>query len=342
MATETSCISHPARQRLVVLREDYLALCEGNHCAAALLNFFEHGHNRKLANQRDALHANEVAERHGEPGRQTTSLLQFHTQDGLEQGLLGLYQRSAIRKGLDFLVRQGCISIHKNPNPRYHFDKTHYFLFHPEVVQPQLIEMFDESFFSHGQEQNNSPSEEKLSPSEEKLSTRSEITPEITDRDPEIPPVSPQGEMPLLVPVPLKKSRGHNMVLTGKVESQRVLTHLNIATGKHFREPGEITGCLKRDYTVGQLILVIDWWKEVKTVSNPDQLDYFDQETPFRKSKFPKYLAAAEVWDREGRPMPIMHRLGEKEARTARTTLRILESERHARPRHAGVPRLTQ
>ena len=194
----TSCISHPARQRLVILREDYLLLCEGDHCAAALLNFFEHGHNSKLAHQPDAIHANEVAERHGDPASQSTSLLQFHTQSDLESHLLRLYQRSAIRKALTMLTAKGFISTHQNPNPRYRFDKTHYFLFHPEVVQPQLIDLFDESFSSHRREKKHSPSEEKLSRGEEKLSTRSEIPSEIPFQELKNPPLttfeSPQGD----------------------------------------------------------------------------------------------------------------------------------------------------
>jgi hypothetical protein len=192
MATETSCISHPARQRLVVLREDYLALCGGNHCAAALLNFFEHGHNWKLASQRQALHANEVAERHGDPGMQDTSLLQFQNEDGLEEGLLGLYNRRTIRKAIEVLVSKGFVSIHKNPNSRYHFDKTHYFRFHPETVQPQLIEIFDEELFPHRQGKNASPSGKNTSRRGKNSSTRSlDSSSQITDLDLQSPPIGP-------------------------------------------------------------------------------------------------------------------------------------------------------
>lgn len=141
----------------------------------------------------------------------------------------------------------------------------------------------------------------------------------------------------------LKDPESPIIPLTGtKASVDAVLEHLNLTTGKHFREPGEIPGCLSRGYSVPECLVVIDWWQGIKTVEDPEQLKYFDQDTPFRKSKFAKYLAAAEVWDRDGRPIPLMHRLGEKEARSARASLRILENPSHARPRHAGVPRLAR
>ena len=318
MGTQTSCISHPANQRLVVLREDYLKLCDGNHCAAALLNLFEHGHNYKLANQKDALHHNDVSERHGERGTQDTSLLQFYNQQELEDGLLKLYKRMVIRKGLDVLLKKGFVSVHKNPNPRYHFDQTHYFRFHPEVVQPQLIEIFDEPKMAHRRAENSSSSAKNGSWSAKNSSTRTLITSQITDLD---PPSSPSGKTP---------PAEHKVIAAeSKVSVQQVLDHLNVTTGKHFREPGEIPGCLRRSYTVGECLLVIDWWKAVKTVEDPDQLKYFDQDTPFRQSKFAKYLASAEAWDQDGRPIPLGTRLSTKGLKTIATAARIVEDIEH-------------
>lgn len=138
---ESSCISWPKKERLVLMRASQILLCDGDHCAAGLLSFFEHGHNYKLEAQREATHRNNVAQQHGEEGVQDTSLLQYHTEEELRVGLLGLYGTSTIRRAIALLVTKGFLSVHQNPNPRYRFDRTHYFLFHPEEVSAQLLEI---------------------------------------------------------------------------------------------------------------------------------------------------------------------------------------------------------
>ncbi|MCR9192823.1 MAG: hypothetical protein NXI01_09265 [Gammaproteobacteria bacterium] len=57
----------------------------------------------------------------------------FFTTDDLADGILNLYGKNAINKALQLLEELQVISVHKNPNPRYHFDKTKYFIFYPET-----------------------------------------------------------------------------------------------------------------------------------------------------------------------------------------------------------------
>lgn len=135
---QTRCVVYPENERMVVIHASQLHLCDGDHCAAALLSFFGHGHSYKLENRKQAEHANRVARMHGDEESQDTSLFQYQTEEGLEGGLLGLYGRSMIRKAIKRLVQKGYLSIHQNPNKRYGFDKTHYFLFHPEKVIQDL------------------------------------------------------------------------------------------------------------------------------------------------------------------------------------------------------------
>src|SRR5262245_29285861 len=103
----SSCISYPEKERLILVRESQLQLCNGNHCAAALLSFFEHWHNYKLGQQSQAIHANQVAEQHGEVGMQDVTLLQHHREEELEAGLLGLYGRKSIRQAVTLLIQKG-------------------------------------------------------------------------------------------------------------------------------------------------------------------------------------------------------------------------------------------
>ena len=58
---KTSCVPHVENDHLVILRYSYLTLCDGHHCAAALLNFFEYWHNIKLEMQPKAQANNAIS-----------------------------------------------------------------------------------------------------------------------------------------------------------------------------------------------------------------------------------------------------------------------------------------
>jgi hypothetical protein len=192
---KSSCISYPEDEPLVLIRTSQLSLCDGNHCAAALLAFFEYWHNIKLGHQQQAGHLNRVAEMHGEPGNQDTSLYQYHNETDIEAGLLHLYGRKMIRQALAILVQKQFVSIHQNPTQRYRFDKTHYFLFHPEEVRLQLVDISHEAKVPHRQGENASPCGTFASPCGTFAATRPEITPEIT---PENEPPLPSGVPPAM------------------------------------------------------------------------------------------------------------------------------------------------
>ena len=183
-----SCISYPKDEPLVLIRTSQLPLCDNNHCAAALLSFFEYWHNIKLGQQEQAEHANRVAEMHGEEGTQDTSLLQFQTEKGLEKGLLNLYGRTMIRRALTILIQKGFITVHENPHARYRFDKTHYFLFHPEIVSAQLIDISDEVKVTHRSAKNNCSCVKNNASSGKNNASIPEITSEISSREEDLSP----------------------------------------------------------------------------------------------------------------------------------------------------------
>lgn len=131
---KSSCVSHE-REPLIIIRQSYVDFCNGNHCAAALISFFEYWHNIKLDMQKKAQFANSVAANHGEEPTQDTSLYQFHTADDLIDGMVGLFGITKIRDAIEQLKELGVISVHRNPNPRYKFDNTRYFLFNPDVLK---------------------------------------------------------------------------------------------------------------------------------------------------------------------------------------------------------------
>ena len=72
---KTSCIRHPERENLIIVRKWQVVFCEGDTCAAALISFFEYWHNIKL----------EQYEKEENPAKR--SLLQWHTEEDLEHGV---------------------------------------------------------------------------------------------------------------------------------------------------------------------------------------------------------------------------------------------------------------
>lgn len=130
----TSCISHPDGERLILIRKWQLDACKNDACAVALLNLFEYWHNIKLEHHSQVKSHNNVAQRHGDKGAQLETLLQWHTTEQLDDSLLNIFTKRRLQTAIDVLKSLKFISVHRNPNPRYAFDKTKHFLFHPEEV----------------------------------------------------------------------------------------------------------------------------------------------------------------------------------------------------------------
>jgi len=136
---KSSCIQHPPREPLIVIRAWQIEFCRGSACAAALLSFFEYWHNVKLDKSEQAKKLNAIAMQHGANPLHDESLVQFHTTEELERGIL-IYKKDTIRKALRLLEELGAITVMRNPDPRYAFDKTRHFIFHPEVLSKWIAE----------------------------------------------------------------------------------------------------------------------------------------------------------------------------------------------------------
>lgn len=143
----TSCIQHPPRHPLIIIREWQVHFCDGDKCAAALMSFFEYWHNIKLEQATKASQANDIAEQHGDNRTQDDSLVQFHTTEELKNGIMGLYSDTKIRNSLQFLEDSGVITTMRNPNPRYAFDQTKHFVFHPEICNEYIEINYSRSSF---------------------------------------------------------------------------------------------------------------------------------------------------------------------------------------------------
>lgn len=129
----TPSIKVPPKTRYLQIHEWQIAFCNNNHCAAMLLAFFSGWHDWKLIHDEYYKKSNDIAEMHGDGRPHSENAFLFFTTEELIDGLLGFYGKKAVLDGLQLLESLGVITTHKNPNPRYHFDKTKYFQFYPDV-----------------------------------------------------------------------------------------------------------------------------------------------------------------------------------------------------------------
>ena len=182
---KSTCINHPLNEPLIKIHRWQVEMCQGNTVAAALMSFFEYWHNIKSEMRSRTRRANDIAEIHGDHRCQDESLLQFHTEKELVEGIM-LAKQDKIRQSIRFLEEIKVVSIHKNPNPRYTFDRTRYFLFNPEIVNEWLrkraetLMVVDPRFIGDGETINQAPSPINQAPSPINQAAITEITPEIT------------------------------------------------------------------------------------------------------------------------------------------------------------------
>jgi hypothetical protein len=132
---KTHCIVHPARAQLIIIREDYLAICDKNHCAAAILNVFEYWTDVKLDNREQAETENEIAKA-GNVTTVDTSLWIYKSIPELQKELMGLFGEKKIGAALDMLQSKGFIDSRNNP--KYGWDRTLQYEFQTEIVQKAI------------------------------------------------------------------------------------------------------------------------------------------------------------------------------------------------------------
>src|SRR5665648_608552 len=111
-----SCISEPAQEPLLMLKQWHLEFCDNNHCAAALLSFFIYWHDIKLRTCEKNRQLNRAALSQGKKARHDESLWQYYTQDSMQAGIMGLYSKKTIRIAIKCLAEKGVIKVTSNPN----------------------------------------------------------------------------------------------------------------------------------------------------------------------------------------------------------------------------------
>lgn len=130
---KSSCIQHPDREPLVILRQSYIELCGGDRCAAMLLANFEYWHNVKLDQSEQ-----EIAKARDNPDYKPDLSLWFYKSSAdLEQDLLGCYARKAILKAVTWLIERGYVEW--KSDPKNVMSRTRFFQFKPDRVNADLM-----------------------------------------------------------------------------------------------------------------------------------------------------------------------------------------------------------
>lgn len=134
--SKTSCISHPPAQSIVVIREDYLRIADGNHCAAALLNIFEYWTNIKAGQRDQAVIENQIAAVGGASPVDDTLWI-YKSIPALKAEMMGLFGDTKVSAALKLLEQKGFIESRNNP--KYGWDRTLQYLLKIEVVQALIL-----------------------------------------------------------------------------------------------------------------------------------------------------------------------------------------------------------
>lgn len=144
MSERNSCIQHPPNARVLVIRDEYLVLTDGDHCAAALLSVFEFWHNVKLANAEQALIEGEVADKEGIAPKQSPELWVYKSQAELQDDMLGLFGETKIATAIRWLIGQEYIATRSNPH--YKWDHKAQYLFCTAKVQADVSQKYVSPF----------------------------------------------------------------------------------------------------------------------------------------------------------------------------------------------------
>lgn len=124
--------------KLVIIREHYLAIADGDHCIAALLNWFEQWTNTKL----DELSQDEIRRQSAKEAGELIDSMHIWIYAGHEElshELMGLFGERKIADALKWLCDIGFIE--KRHNPNHAWDRKLQYLMDVEWVQLAIDEI---------------------------------------------------------------------------------------------------------------------------------------------------------------------------------------------------------
>ena len=134
MNIKTSCVQHPVKSRIVVIREDYLCITDNDHCQAALLAVMEYWTNWKLDEIERKVQKFEGV------GKDTSIIERepwiYKSIEQFMNDLMGLFGRTLVNRALIAARKAGF--IRRRPNPQHGWDRTFQYLLDIEKIQQTI------------------------------------------------------------------------------------------------------------------------------------------------------------------------------------------------------------
>lgn len=138
-------IAQPGGQQATLTRESYLAICDGDFCAARLLNAMERWHAYKLTGRKEGRAINKMLAQGGQEPSHDEGLwirMAIDPKDGKSLGwraeLLNEYSYKIVERALKLLLEKGYCE--RRENPKQNWDRTPQWLFKVEAVQGAVDE----------------------------------------------------------------------------------------------------------------------------------------------------------------------------------------------------------
>ena len=131
-------IQFSSNNTFLTINQDFVDICDGDVKASILLSFLVSWHNTKIKNLSQVKRYNRTSEIHGEIPTQYEGLLQWHTSEEIRKGTFNIMSRNVIARSIKLLENKAFIGVTKNPNPKYNFDRTKYFLVNTETINKAI------------------------------------------------------------------------------------------------------------------------------------------------------------------------------------------------------------
>ena len=129
----------PSFGKVVVVREDFMRLCEGKRDSAVLLSILTYWTEIKLGMFNQVTHENEAREKDGLPPIDIDDLWVWKSYEELLEESLGLLTEYSLKKAIAHLKELGLLEVRKNP--RYRWDRTNQYRLNLDVLIRKLKEI---------------------------------------------------------------------------------------------------------------------------------------------------------------------------------------------------------
>jgi uncharacterized phage protein (TIGR02220 family) len=263
-----SVIQKSANVRCVLIREDYLQLCEDNHCAALLLSYFEFWTNIKIGSNELLKAEYERALKEGIefPVDLIEDLWIYKTLQEIAQETFSLFGKRKIISALSFLVQKGFLE--KRFNPKYKWDKTLQYRLNIKLLNEKLASKVQNAPLDVSKMTYREVQKRKSRGSDEPSNTIDYFIDDSKRRE-DLKPIY-----------------------------KEIVSFLNEKTGKHFRFESAVTQRLIRariseGFTLEDFKYVIE--RKASQWLNTDMEKYLRPTTLFRPGNFEAYLNERET-----------------------------------------------